>query len=305
MPFSSENPNKYQDVLAHVLRLLRFRANVFFHSSYCGEWTFSTAGSGRSTFHVVAEGEYWLHMPSLSKSIKLQTGDLLVFPHDAMHVICDNEVLPDEDFNQKYQGSEGRATAMICGYFEFDSPRENPIIQVLPEFILVRSQDGDVVDWLGKVIDLMRLETEQGVSGFETVIDKLSEILFIYAVRYYLLTEKPQKGLLGALLDVRIGDALRAFHQNPNNHWTVDHLAMEASMSRATFASLFAEVMAQTPMQYVTHWRMQMAYAELLDSNRSVLDISEMVGYRSEAAFRKAFKKEMGITPGNVRGTTY
>jgi AraC-like DNA-binding protein len=305
MSFFSENPDKYQDVLAHVLRLLRFRASVFFHSSYCGEWAFTTAGSEHSTFHVVAAGECWLHMPSLAKPLKLQTGDLLVFPHDAPHVICDSEILPDEGFESKKQGTDGKATAMICGYFEFDSPSStSPLIQVLPEYILVHSQNGEVVDWLGKVVNMMQLETDQGVSGFEAVIDKLSEILFIYVVRYYLIKEKPKKGLLGALLDSRVSDALRAFHRNPSHHWTVGYLATEANMSRAAFASLFAEVMEQTPMQYVTHWRMQLAYTELIESRRSVLDIAEMAGYRSEAAFRKAFKQVTGMTPGNVRSAT-
>ena len=169
----SENPDKYQDVLSHVLHLLRFKATVFFHSSYCGEWSFTTAGSGRGTFHVVAEGECWLHMPILNKPVKLQTGDLLVFPRDALHVICDNEILPAESVEQKILGTEGKATAMICGYFEFDSPKSNPVIQALPEWILVHNREGDVISWLGKIIDMMRLETEEGISGFETVIDKL------------------------------------------------------------------------------------------------------------------------------------
>ncbi|MGB1257887.1 MAG: helix-turn-helix transcriptional regulator, partial [Thiolinea sp.] len=118
---------------------------------------------------------------------------------------------------------------------------------------------------------------------------------------YFLNTEKPQKGLLGALRDARIGGALQAFHKGPGANWTVDLLAMEANMSRAVFAARFSEVMGQTPMQYVTYWRMQMAYTELIESRRSILDIAEIVGYSSESAFRKTFKQVLGITPGSVR----
>ena len=296
------NPTKNADVLSNVLRLLRFKANIYFHSTYCGEWTLDASGTGRSTFHVVAEGKCWLHMQQLEKPIQLSPGDLLIFPNDASHIICPYEVLLNLEIKQPATLDLEDSTALICGYFEFDVPRSNPVIEALPDWVLIKHQEAhDSAPWLQQIVALMILEAEKETVGIEATLDKLSELLFIHVVRHLISTGKTDKGIFVALGDSRLSQVLKAIHTNPQHHWKVEGLASIANMSRSAFSAHFLKALGSTPLQYITHWRMQIAYAELLESQRTITDIAEFVGYGSEAAFRKAFKSTLGITPGSVR----
>ncbi len=178
------------DVLSSVLRSLRFKASVFFHASYCGSWDVDTSGSGRCTFHLIASGNCFLHLPDDSDAIRLSAGDLIVFPRDAVHRISDNE-------NPNICGDEAEVcdveetTELICGYFDFDDPRRNHIINALPETVLVKGNDNQVEPRLQTMIDLMKSETENTTAGSDVVVDKLSEILFIYALRSYINEQAP------------------------------------------------------------------------------------------------------------------
>lgn len=287
------------DVLSSVLRVLRFKANVFFHSSYCGTWTIDTSGSGRSTFHLIAGGNCYLHLPKESEAIPLSTGDLVVFPRDENHRITDS---PNAEGDSPGEAcSTEDATALICGYFDFDDPLRNPVINALPDTVLVRGNGTRVEPRLQVLIDLMKSETDDSVIGADVVVDKLSEILFIYAVRSFIKTENPQSGILAALSDVRISKALDAVHDNPADAWTVEKMASVAGQSRAVFSKQFSELMGQSPMQYVGQWRMQLASQALKEGQKTVTEIAEMVGYGSEVSFRKAFKQITGATPGEAR----
>lgn len=300
------------DVLSSVLRLLRFKANVFFHSSYCGGWSVDTSGSGRSTFHLIADGMGWLHMQQLDKPLALQKGDLVVFPRDAKHTISDYQQLNQLD-TARQQTSSANAThstqcqtnqeptALICGYFDFDEPQRNPIMNALPEMVVVHGQNHQIEPWLATLITMIKTETDHHATGADVMVDKLSEILFIYVIRHYINDASPAKGLLAALSDIKISTALDAVHNHPAKPWTVATLAQQASMSRAAFAKRFSMVMDQSPMHYVSHWRMQLAHTELRESKKTVTEIAELVGYHNEVSFRKAFKQVTGISPGQVR----
>lgn len=297
------------DVLSSVLRLLRFKASVFFHARYCGSWTIDTSGSGRSTFHLIAGGNCYLHLPDQEKSIPLHTGDLIVFPRDSKHRITDVEIYnEDEHVSNPIEVDscevEG-ATALICGYFDFDDPKRNPVINALPDTVLVKGSGNIIEPRLQILIDLMKSETDNSVTGSDVVIDKLSEILFIYAVRSHINESAPQSGILAALTDTQISRALDAIHDKPAEAWTVEKLAMEAGISRAPFSAHFSELMGKPPMTYVGEWRMQLANVELKEGKKSMLEIAESVGYSSEVAFRKAFKQITGITPGAARNNTH
>jgi AraC-like DNA-binding protein len=293
------------DVLSSVLRLLRFNASVFFHSSYCGSWTIDTSGSGRSTFHLIASGNCYLHLPDEAEAIPLSKGDLIVFPLDSKHSITDSADPNAKDVNSI--PSEGdscdvkESTALICGYFDFDEPKRNPVINALPNTVIVKGHGNKVEPRLQTLIDLMKSETEKSITGSDVVIDKLSEILFIYALRSYINAQSPKSGILAALSDVQISRALDAIHDKPENAWTVEKLAAVAGLSRAPFSKHFSELLGQPPMTYVGEWRMQLANVALKEGRNSMAEIAESVGYHSEVAFRKAFKQITGITPGTAR----
>jgi len=288
------------DVLSSVLRVLHFNATVFFQSSYCGSWTVDTSGSGRCTFHLIAHGNCFLHLPDESKTIPLSAGDLVVFPRDARHSITDNEN-PNITYDEVESCDVEKTTALICGYFDFEDPKRNPVINALPETVVVKGDNNQIEPRLQILIDLMKSETENSIMGSDVVIDKLSEVLFIYALRSYINEQVPQSGILAALADTHISRALDAIHDQPAEEWTVEKLATVAGISRAPFSQHFSELMNQPPMTYVGEWRMQLANTALKEGKKSMLEIAESVGYSSEVAFRKAFKKITGITPGEAR----
>lgn len=296
------NPSRNTDILSHILQLLHFKSHVFFHSTYCGKWSVDSSGTGRSTFHLVSGGNCWLHMPELASPVKLEAGDFLVFPFDAPHVISDSDLLEPETIGQECPVDWRQKTALVCGYFLFDSPTANPVINSLPQWILVKCAQVGIGFRLGQLSDMIRSEIDSQTPGKEVIIDKLTELLFIQVIRHYLNTDKlADKGLLAALADKRISYALQAFHTMPGHGWSVEKLADAAHLSRSAFSSLFTQILGEPPMQYVTYWRMQLAYMELRTTRRPIADIAEMVGYGSEAAFRKTFKQVIGITPGMAR----
>ena len=286
------------DVLSSVLRSLRFNASVFFHASYCGSWDVDTSGSGRCTFHLIASGKCFLHLQEGSEAIQLSAGDLIVFPRDAVHSISDNQNpnASEADFCDVEE-----TTALICGYFDFDDPQRNPIISALPETLIIKSNNNHIEPRLQTLIDLMKSETDDSIPGSDVVVDKLSEILFIYALRSYINEQAPASGILAALRDKHINSALDAIHDKPAEDWTVEKLAAVAGISRAPFSKQFSDLMQQPPMTYVGEWRMRLANIALKEGEKSMLEIAESVGYNSEVAFRKAFKKITGITPGQAR----
>ena len=291
------------DVLSDVLGLLRLSARVFFHSSFCGSWSVNTAGSGIATFHLVARGACWLHMPETGQSISLRGGDLIVFPRDAMHVISDKPELPDSLERGVVRGAEnnGPSTSLICGYFEFGNLQINPVLDALPDAVHILGEDADNATWLNTLMRFLISDTEAATDGSAVVIDRLSDVLFVHVVRTFMKQSDPESGFLAALIDGRIGKALREIHSKPGFRWSVGSLADKSGMSRSSFAKRFQNLMEMTPMYYVTHWRMQRAWDELGAGSRSVATLAEKYGYASEVSFRKAFKKHIGKGPGAVR----
>ncbi|EIJ35458.1 AraC family transcriptional regulator [Thiothrix nivea] len=296
------NPSRNTDVLSHILQLLHFKSHVFFHSTYCGRWAVDSSGTGRSTFHLVSGGNCWLHMPELESPIKLEAGDFLVFPFDAQHAISDSHILDVDTIGQECPEDGNKKTALVCGYFMFDMPTANPVINSLPKWMLVKCEQAGIGFRLEQLSDMIRSEIDSQTPGKEVIIDRLTELLFIQVIRHYLNTgELADKGLLAALADKRISYALQAFHTMPGHGWSVEKLADAAHLSRSAFSSLFTQILGEPPMQYVTYWRMQLAYSELLTTRKPIADIAELIGYQSETAFRKTFKQVMGITPSMAR----
>lgn len=291
------------DVLSDVLRLLRLRASVFFHASFCGAWSVDSSGENKATFHLIAGGTCWLHMPSSSHPIALRGGDLVVFPRDDVHVISASSepVTLAPHSGVVSSGGEGPSTSLVCGYFEFDTPLPNPILSALPDVVHIRSDETGNPNWIDVLMRFIAAETDKSEPGADVVVDRLSDVLFIQVIRIYMRDHAGSIGLLAGLSDQKISQALQSLHANPELSWTVERLAETACMSRAAFAKRFQELMGVAPMAYVTHWRMQRAHELLRQGALSVASIAERSGYHAEAAFRKAFKQYMGFGPGAVR----
>lgn len=292
------------DILSDYLKTFNLSAHVFLHPTYSGSWAVDTSGEKKATFHMISRGAAWLHMPGSDTPIALRSGDIVVFPNDAVHTISNLETppSPQQPRNQPSPpDAKGPATSLICGYFLFERHHWNPLMNALPEVMLIKSEDMANTALMDDIVNNIIYETETEGAGSDVIIDKLSEVLFIHVVRTYMQQQRTSSGFIAALADKQISNALASFHATPDKTWSVESLASEAGMSRSTFAEKFNKLVTMTPMAYVTCWRMQTAHRLLAENKEPVIKVAEQSGYKSEAAFAKVFKKHFGYGPGKVR----
>lgn len=292
-----ETPER--DLLSDVLYSLRSRTWIFQHGTYCGAWALDSTGVTRATFHLVGRGQAWLHRENERDPLPVRGGDLVMFPHADWHQLSGT---PERQPGwQLPAAGDGPFTTVLCAMIEFDARGANPIMQALPRAIIVRSEDQGTSAELQALARVMLAEYEAGAAGRAGVLDRLAEVMFVLVLRHHMQRAPELKGFLAALKDERIARALTRLHRTPGNDWQVENLAREAGMSRTVFAERFTRLLGQTPMQYLAHWRMQLADQLLREQRSSVAQIAERLGYQTEAAFRRAFKRVRGVAPGGVR----
>jgi AraC-like DNA-binding protein len=316
------------DVLSDVLRAVRLTGAVYFDmnvgSPFVGESP-STAEIAAAimpgaehviSFHAVMSGSCWAALgDGTMPPVKVSAGDIVVFPDGAANVMSSIPGLRGEPnlamyyrpvdehlpFSVVHGGDGDERTRFICGYFGCDARPFNPLLSALPRVICARKPT-DGSSW---VTDLFGLAIAEGASrraGGETVLAKLSELMFVEVIRNHLMSlPDDARGWVSGLRDVHIGEALRLIHARPKEEWTLDRLARGAGMSRTAFASRFNHYVGVPPMQYLVRWRLQLAAHLLERSDVSIAQATAEVGYESEAAFNRAFKKFVGIPPGAWR----
>lgn len=287
------------DLLSLVLNTSRLSTQVFFYDRLCNSWSINTSGSKRATFHLVGEGEGWLHLKSQSQPIRLCAGDLVIFPHDAWHVVSSHP--KGKNFHESSASDSGHHITLMCGYFLFENGLRNVVIEGLPEMVLVRCTTDKQTEQLEALVKLLLAEADTQTIGTQIVLDSLGNVLLIQAIRYFLKEKQELKGFFASISEPKILKVLQAIHENPGKQWTVETLAEIALMSRANFAQHFTSLIGQSPMAYITEWRMRRAELMMRDRSQSVSEIAERFGYSNEAAFRRAFKRVWGVGPGVVR----
>ncbi len=302
----SESQNIYlddPDPLSLLLTRLALSAEVYVDGNFCGTWAVDTAGSRRIPFHLIGSGEAWLHFGKEGPQ-RLVEKDIVLFPRDAHHIISQSNERPEEHQVNTPMSNDGATTHMVCGFFEFKNALVYPLLDALPEVVVLRadsSRQARRIQWL---IDLMLMELRDAKPGSYAVVDQLAYLLFVEILRQQVESGSLAKGLLVALFDVRVGRALSAIHQNPESSWTLATLADISAMSRSNFADRFSRLVGLTPMKYLTVARMAEASRLLTTTDMSTASIAEISGYESEAAFRKAFKSTQGVTPGAIRAAS-
>ncbi len=291
-----------KDALTAILRRLRLRAGVYIHADFCGTWAVDTSGHRKVPFHLIGRGSGWLHTDDTEEPRLLGAGDLVVFPHDARHVIASSAAPPPAALiNQPIDPeAEGPITSMLCGYFEFQSKAAWPLLDGLPNAIVLDLQEAGRVMGTHSLIQLIVSELENARPGADAAVNELAYVLFIHVLRAE-MQRGLDYGLLRALSDPKIGRALNLIHADPAANWTLETLAREVGMSRSAFAERFKQRVGMTPMRYVTEWRMQEAVDLLQTTELSIATIAERCGYTSEVAFRKAFRNGIGLPPGQFR----
>jgi AraC-like DNA-binding protein len=201
-----------------------------------------------------------------------------------------------------YSVGQGAVTTLVCGGLELEDYSTNPLYLILPPFIHIRGKDEYSVPWLRAIVELVRVEASKNRVEAETVITRLSELLFIQAVRAYIRANGDRNvGWLSALKDPQIGQALAMIQHQPGEAWTVESLANYVSLSRSAFSAKFRQLVGEPPMQYITRVRLTKAAVALRTHPAPLVEVATSIGYESEVAFSKAFKRYFGIAPGAYR----
>ncbi|HEU4328592.1 MAG TPA: AraC family transcriptional regulator [Roseiflexaceae bacterium] len=317
IPRAENRPNHIwpqMDALGEALHLLRMSDTCYSRSELSAPWAAELPElPGTLMFHVVTSGRCWLEVEGVEPYL-LQPGSFALVPHGKGHLIASGlDVppvqlfdLPREQLSDRYEliryGGGGAATTLVCGAVRFEHPAAQRLVSLLPGLITIDAWDAPQTDWLQSSLHLMALEAREPRPGGETVITRLADILVIQAIRAWIARDPAaQTGWLGALQDPQIGRALLLIHRDPAKPWTVASLAFEAAMSRSAFAARFTELVGEPVMRYVARWRMHVALCWLQEQNAPLADIAQRLGYQSEAAFSRAFKRFTGSPPGALR----
>lgn len=304
------------DALSQILNALKMRGTVYFHTHFTPPWSVAIPAYARvARFHMAIRDACWVRVEGEPQPIHLATGDLIVIPHGAAHVLSDDperqpvaldEVLSRSGYKGTgalaYGGSaSGLACQLFCGHFEFDEGAMHPLLSALPSSIHIPNSQSLNAAWLDPVTRFVAGEVMGGRAGADAIVHRLTEIIFIQVVRSFVDRAGEAAGCLAGVLDAQLGKALSAVHLAPNRPWTVEAMAREAGLSRTVFAERFSRLIGMTPLGYVTQWRMHTARRHLLDTQGTLIEIAEAVGYQSESAFARAFRRQFGVAPSSLR----
>jgi AraC-like DNA-binding protein len=301
------------DPLGEALQFLRMNGAYYSRAELTASWGLTLpATPGYLWFHVVTSGRMWLETEQEERWIQL--GDLALVPHGDGHVLRSEPGAPApgilelerEPVSDRYEiirhGAGGEPTGLICGAVRFEHPAAGNLIEILPSTIHIEAARSPRLEWMQSLLRLMASEAAELRPGGEAVITRLGDILVIQAIRAWMESDPAaQRGWLGALQDPQIGRAISLIHRDPARDWTVASLAHELAMSRSAFAARFTELVGEPVMSYVARWRMHVAVAALKEEGATVGQLADRLGYRSEAAFSRAFKRVIGVSPGAIR----
>jgi AraC-like DNA-binding protein len=315
------------DVLSDVLRAVRLRGAVFYNVEGTAPWVAEAPDSHELApfilpgaeqvieYHVVVEGRCWMGIVG-EPPVQVQAGDIVMFPQGHAHVVSSEQGMRSEAHLEDRKrdalgrlpvrvdlgGGGGERTRLVCGFWACDSRPFNPLLSALPRTLVTRGSAGgahrEMLDYFMKAAVAESLTPR---AGGDAMLARLSELMFVEVVRQYVSRlEQGRTGWLSGLRDDVVGRALRLLHAKPAHAWTLDDLSREVGASRSALSERFTGFVDVPPMQYLAQWRMQLA-ASMLMSSANLAQIAAEVGYGSEAAFSRAFKKIVGVAPAGWR----
>jgi AraC family transcriptional regulator, alkane utilization regulator len=323
-PSFAAAPNSNHDVLAETLRAVRLTGSVFLDACFTAPFGIISpkrfdANSPMahlrhvSVFHLIAAGKCSVELATGERR-DISAGDILLMPYADQHKfwngrttempLADDVVRPGplKGMWNINHGGGGQETRMVCGFLESSEFLLTPVFRTLPPLLVDRAEDDQVSTLIKSTVSQILAMTETAAPGSELMLGRLMELLFVEVLRRY-ATRLPAsaRGWFAALNDPIVGRALQFVHGDPARRWTVDELAREAGSSRTVLAERFHAVLGQAPIEYITCWRMQLAAERIRNGGGSLAAIAADVGYDSEAAFNRAFKRVTGVTPGRWR----
>ncbi len=318
------------DVVSDVLRVVRLGGAVYLNGEYTAPWcvighTDTTLCAGYlppaervASFHLITEGSCWAHVAADPHSaMQVNAGELLVVPQGESHILgsaLDLTPVPSAPILAEHlktspgevmklsTGGGGATTRLVCGFLACNETLSNPILSALPRLFKLDVRNDPRSAWIESSLQFAAAEAAELRAGSATVLGKLAELLFVEAIRRCIdALPTDSKGWLAGTRDRFVGRALSVLHARPAYAWTVDELARKVGLSRSALAQRFTDLLDQPPMQYLARWRLQVAAQELRSGSKSLAAIAEQVGYDSEAAFNRAFKREFGLPPAGWR----
>lgn len=313
------------DALSQTLRVVRLVGAIFIHARFTAPWCYRSPradsvahilepGAERVViFHLITEGECWVEMDD-GTTVRLVAGDAIVFPHGDPHRMGSapglvpapgkplEEVLARRP-RQLSHGGGGATTKFVCGYLACDARLARLLLTGLPALLRVNVRGSNAGAWLEASVRYALAEARSPRPGGEGVLAKLAELLFIEVLRQFMNEQRDEgrTGWLAGLRDRTVGAALNALHQRPAHPWTLEELARAAGTSRSVLAERFQQIVGTAPMQYLTQWRMVLAANLLCRGHHSLTQVANDVGYQTDTAFNRAFKREYGVPPATWR----
>jgi AraC-like DNA-binding protein len=313
------------DVLSEVLRVVRLQGAFFYNGEFSSPWCvnatsaralarqFAPAAEHVIIFHLLTEGRAFIRLENGERET-LNAGDLVMIPHGDPHVmgnggltkaVNDSEQLAgviQQGLKVWRLGGGGEVTRFVCGYMACDPELSKVFLSGLPPLFKVTIRNDAAGRWLENSIRFSVNQGDTHSAGGEAVLGKLSEVVFIETLRAYIAQLPAERtGWLAGTRDSEVGKTLALMHRNPARPWTLADLAKEAGSSRSVLAERFRHYLGETPIAYLTRWRLQLGAQMLTSTSYSVAQIASEVGYESEAAFNRAFKREFTMPPARFR----
>jgi AraC-like DNA-binding protein len=320
------------DTLSDVLHAVKLSSALFFLVDAAAPWSADVPDGAALapvilpgaqhivSYHLITRGGCWCAIPG-EPSTRLETGDVIVIPHgDAYGLSTDRSRLPASDaepglefFRMLASGTlprllseggnaDGERLQLACGFLACDALPFNPVLVTLPRRIHLRASVATTGDRLSRLLEFALAESKTGSPGSECVLLRISELMFVEVIRRYIaMLPADQRGWLAGLRDPVVGRALALLHRDPSSPWSLEQLARQIGTSRSALASRFTQFVGQPPMHYLARWRMQLAARLLADRNSKIAAVALKVGYDSEAAFSRAFKRAAGLSPAAWR----
>jgi len=314
------------DVLSEVLKAVKLDGAMFFNAEFSAPWCFRSPASRTLApylssdfrhviiYHLLTEGRGYAQVEGDDRPVSLNAGDIVIFPHGDPHIMRNGWSVEPVDNEEEVQrilsqglkvsrlGGGGEITKFICGYMACDPQLSEVFLGGLPPVMKVNIRNDASGQWLENSIRYSVDNADASIPGGETVLAKLSEVLFVETLRRYIaLLPHEQTGWLAGVRDPEVGKALALLHRKPGDPWTIASLASEVGISRSVLAERFRRYLSEAPIAYLTRWRLQLGAQMLASTNNSVLQIAAEVGYESEPSFNRAFKREFGLPPARFR----
>lgn len=298
------------ELIKDILRHIRVDGSLFFHSELKAPWGLVLAGSEEPKIHIALGGECSVQSTAMAEPVLLQHGDVILLPDGAEHWIADSVQSPRVPAAQFCKSLEegrpgfiltGPSVQLLCGLIRFDRTLMHPLVSQLPGCIHLKYESPENANWLPGIIAQFESETSIEEPYSDVLVDRLFEVLFLQTIRNHVALLKLPDGFWAAMQDPKISKVLRLIHDRYTENISIELLAGEVYLSRSAFIERFTRLVGESPISYLTAWRMQKSIL-LLRSNRQTIDrVAENVGYSSAESFSRAFKRHFNISPQEAR----